>query len=375
MIKYNLIILLTIPLLSCNQPDNSGNKTDQNLWTKTAPRTIGQKEAQREWDIIITVDSIMLAINKPDKDGLTPLMFEAKLRTCYPDKIRELISKGAKVNVQDNKGFSSLMWAVIYDNIECIKVLLQHGADINIYTTSNWLSSPIRTAIFDKDPQILNILLNSGQDINHVGPDGLTPLNVAEEYGKIEYSELFIKHEIKPDNKYFNTIEILNIKEDERTRNYKFFDLSKDTILIKMDLAETIENRYVFLTPLTEKYEEFEIEQQYETSMAISGGNGGHYDLLDWKHYTSEWQKINKINKVKFQTLMYNKEDWKRFPKVTLDELKQVTKDIIKRKECQSPNDSPCYVTISTMRLRITGKIDSKWNQLIIFEFKLPMGC
>ncbi len=375
MIKYNLIILLTIPLLSCNQPDNSGNKTDQNLWTKTAPRTIGQKEAQREWDIIITVDSIMLAINKPDKDGLTPLMFEAKLRTCYPDKIRELISKGAKVNVQDNKGFSSLMWAVIYDNIECIKVLLQHGADINIYTTSNWLSSPIRKAIFEKDPQILNILLNSGQDINHVGPDGLTPLNVAEEYGKIEYSELFIKHEIKPDNKYFNTIEILNIKEDERTRNYKFFDLSKDTILIKMDLAETIENRYVFLTPLTEKYEEFEIEQQYETSMAISGGNGGHYDLLDWKHYTSEWQKINKINKVKFQTLMYNKEDWKRFPKVTLDELKQVTKDIIKRKECQSPNDSPCYVTISTMRLRITGKIDSKWNQLIIFEFKLPMGC
>ena len=94
-----------------------------------------------------------------------------------------------------------------------------------------------------RNPQLskLNRLINNWQDINHVGPDGLTPLNIAERYGKIEYAELFIKHGVSPNNIYFKTIEILNMKEDSRYRNYKIFDLTEDTILIKLDMTETIE--------------------------------------------------------------------------------------------------------------------------------------
>lgn len=95
-------------------------------------------------------------VNKPQK-GWTPLMYSAFYG--YPDMTQTLIDKGAEVNAQFNSGkpnlkkgddqmvydpktlkssyakfngFTALHFAVYYDFLDTIKVLLENGADKNI---------------------------------------------------------------------------------------------------------------------------------------------------------------------------------------------------------------------------------------------------
>lgn len=47
-------------------------------------------------------------------------------------KIQELVMQGANLNVQDEYGYTPLMWAVNYSKLDIIKLLLDAGADKTI---------------------------------------------------------------------------------------------------------------------------------------------------------------------------------------------------------------------------------------------------
>ena len=49
------------------------------------------------------------------------------------DSMQMLLAKGADVNLQDNNGITSLMWAAIYGQKKIVKVLLKKGADVNAF--------------------------------------------------------------------------------------------------------------------------------------------------------------------------------------------------------------------------------------------------
>lgn len=79
-------------------------------------------------------------INRPDKDGITPLMEAARYTYRAGSKTTAfLLSRGAKVNLKTKKGNTALIFASYAaathyedENVEVVKLLIGKGANVNV---------------------------------------------------------------------------------------------------------------------------------------------------------------------------------------------------------------------------------------------------
>lgn len=70
-------------------------------------------------------------INARDSDNQTALMYVSK--RSFNETAGFLLRNGAEVNVQSKKkGITALMRAAVSDNVELVRMLLEHGADANL---------------------------------------------------------------------------------------------------------------------------------------------------------------------------------------------------------------------------------------------------
>jgi len=155
--------------------------------------------------------------------------------------------------------------------------------------------------------------------------------------------------------------------------------INKDTAYLYSELGSTIEGQ--LLVVLSDNLSQVKVEQSYETSVTISK-EGPHCDLLNWKHYYSEWKTLNPNENGAFICEIYNQEDNEKFPKIEISNLQQEV-----RKQCgedwqllindiKSPTEYPSSVSISRYFLKVTG-IRKDNGQLIskIIVIESPMGC
>lgn len=154
-----------------------------------------------------------------------------------------------------------------------------------------------------------------------------------------------------------------------------------DTILIQLGLANDGTGQ-TYVIKKDSSIQSIEIFQNYETSLTVMN-EGPHIDLTDWKHYVSDWQKLD-ITENEFKTLDYSLSDQTKFPDVTPNEIVQAVKERLINdsggwlelaKECKGANDGPCGISISRINLKIvtTDIKGVKTERLVIFE--IPMGC
>ena len=112
-------------------------------------------------------------VNKADSQGWTPLQSAARQRR--DDTIKLLIDLGADVNLGDP---SPLVAAVMRDHVPSIKVLLEHGAEIDKPGQDGF--RPLPLAIAEDKYEAAKTLMEAGADVNSLsGADDLTPLMVA----------------------------------------------------------------------------------------------------------------------------------------------------------------------------------------------------
>jgi len=78
----------------------------------------------------------------------------------------------------------------------------------------------------------------------------------------------------------------------------------------------------VDVVPLVDDDRDLALQYQIETSMTIMD-EGPHIDLVDWKHYTSDWIDLERIDARRFRLpkIESNYELASRFPTYTVDEL------------------------------------------------------
>lgn len=153
----------------------------------------------------------------------------------------------------------------------------------------------------------------------------------------------------------------------------------KDTVYLYSELGETIEGQIISVS--TDQLTNLTVEQRYETSVTIMG-KGPHCDLIDWKHYNSDWKMLKSNEVGQFICDSYSEKDWEKFPKIQISELKAMVKKhcggeffnlILKIK---SPTEYPSGVGVSRYFLRLTGQRKDNGQtitKLIIFEE--AMGC
>lgn len=152
------------------------------------------------------------------------------------------------------------------------------------------------------------------------------------------------------------------------------------TSTLELELGASVDGQAITLYLSPGETREFKVEQQYENSLTIMD-EGPHLDLLDWKHYTSEWQVLEGIGQNKFRALTVEERDSDRFPAVTPAEIYSA---VLKRggkrwadiaKTCKGPNDDWCGVLTSRISFRISALTNGKWTIVHQVDVIVPMGC
>ncbi len=145
-------------------------------------------------------------------DGDTALMMAA--RTGKVDAVRVLLDHGAQVNGTNPRGQSPLMWAVSEKNAAAAKLLIERGANVNAKT--NPLPPPrkldlifsaptpaggmaaLMFAARQNDLASVKTLLDGGADVNLQSADGSTALLVAIINEHNELATYLLEHGADP---------------------------------------------------------------------------------------------------------------------------------------------------------------------------------
>ena len=117
--------------------------------------------------------------------GVTPLMAACQYgHSSIVDALCAYIkSKGnlEHINAQSAKGKTALYFACQYNEMSCVQLLLDAGADPNI--ADNHRRRPLSRASFEGNKDIVLALLASGAHPNHTDDEGYIPLLAASENG------------------------------------------------------------------------------------------------------------------------------------------------------------------------------------------------
>lgn len=152
-----------------------------------------------------------------------------------------------------------------------------------------------------------------------------------------------------------------------------------DTAIIAMDLNEEVESRLLNI-----EYPDFDsiaVFQKYETSFSISD-EGPHCDLIDWKHYSSDWQLLPRIGLGQFLSFEYTEKEAVQFPSVDLEELRLEVASFCGERwanliEDTDPRENLSdFVGISRIFFKFQlFETKSSQPQEKIIVFVVPMGC
>lgn len=187
-------------------------------------------------------------------------------------------------------------------------------------------------------------------------------------------------------SRYLDAIEILSIERKSIGEGATIKKVTEKLIQVDLGLGEPIAKLIILHSKMGEDYE-FRIEQQYETSLSLMD-EGPHMDLLNWKHYVSEWKILESVGRHSFVSKEVVSD---KFPKVTTAEIIQATKEQSARwaregynpeerwvkiaRKCKIPTEYPSGVSISKVRLKISVKTGKGWKEIHGIDILVPMGC
>ncbi|CAK9299740.1 unnamed protein product [Gordionus sp. m RMFG-2023] len=115
-------------------------------------------------------------IKDQDEDGLTAFHIAAKFGNLEACKIL-YATKKFKINVQDNGGWTPIIWAADNKNVGVIKWLLELGADAKL--TDSEGNTALHWSCFSGSVSACQLFLDTHCDINCQNERGDTPLHIA----------------------------------------------------------------------------------------------------------------------------------------------------------------------------------------------------
>lgn len=133
-----------------------------------------------------TVTDALLAAD-PDLD-----LFEAAT-LGYLDRLLERIDADpGGVSAFSPDGFTALHFAAFFGKAEAARVLLEHGASVDVYTRNPFANQPLHAAAAGRHVEVCRVLIAGGADVNATQHGGFTPLHEAAQHGDVEMTELFL---------------------------------------------------------------------------------------------------------------------------------------------------------------------------------------
>jgi ankyrin repeat protein len=146
------------------------------------------------------VSALMLARYRMDRASTDALLsadpeldlFEAAT-LGYVDRLRErLEADPSVVSAFSTDGFTALHFAAFFGKAEAARILLEHGASVDVYTRNPFANQPLHAAAAGRHLEVCRVLLAAGADVNATQHGGFTPLHEAAQHGDVEMTELFL---------------------------------------------------------------------------------------------------------------------------------------------------------------------------------------
>jgi len=140
---------------------------------------------------------VMLALDLCDVEICHPLdgrpIISALCRANMPVAVEHVLALGADINKRDAYGRSPVHWAVLSDDVGCLQLLIDAGADLN---TRSYVkkSTPLHLACTHGYSHSVRCLLDAGADYNIKDSLGLTPVRWARNDKYPECVEIIKKH-------------------------------------------------------------------------------------------------------------------------------------------------------------------------------------
>ena len=98
----------------------------------------------------------------------------------YPDRVRQLVTAGANVNVANDLYNTTVLHVAVcspdFESVRLpfIRLLLAHGADINAGGAGEGVT-PLMMAVRSTQPEVVRLLLDNGANVNRRTREGETP--------------------------------------------------------------------------------------------------------------------------------------------------------------------------------------------------------
>jgi hypothetical protein len=154
---------------------------------------------------------------------------------------------------------------------------------------------------------------------------------------------------------------------------------SGDVVNVDIAPGNTLEEQVISLS--SGVLENVQIEQRFETSMLVYG-NEKQCELLNWKHFSSDWSVLNKTPKGDYQCKSYNLKERTQFPSFSLEEIKEEIKnncnetcyEDIKNASAIDENNSAVVISHYFIKISGTNKSTGKVVEKTIKVYN-PIGC
>ncbi|MDB5969729.1 MAG: ankyrin repeat protein [Hydrocarboniphaga sp.] len=143
------------------------------------------------------------AVEKPatEADALSQqdrlAFFINDVRRGECDKIEPALKSGLPINGFDNLDQTPLIAAVSQNQVACVKQLIARGADVNLADHAGW-SPLIHAAYFGSGEELLSLLVDHGANVNAQNNRGLTALYLASAAGHEPQVQLLLAHGANP---------------------------------------------------------------------------------------------------------------------------------------------------------------------------------
>ena len=140
-------------------------------------------------------------VNLQDNEGWTALMYASRNSNTKSTEntVKMLIEAGANVNLQNNNGNTALMFASEYSNTKStentVKMLIEAGANVNLQDNEGWtaLMYASRNSNTKSTENTVKMLIEAGANVNLQNNEGWTPLILSSRNSNAESTEDTVK--------------------------------------------------------------------------------------------------------------------------------------------------------------------------------------
>ncbi|NXL63009.1 RFXK protein, partial [Chordeiles acutipennis] len=132
-------------------------------------------------------------VNKPDERGFTPLIWAAAFGEI--ETVRHLLEWGADPNMLAKERESALSLASMGGYTDIVIMLLERNVDINIYDWNG--GTPLLYAVRGNHVKCVEALLARGADLTTEADSGYTPMDLAVALGHKKVQQVIENHILK----------------------------------------------------------------------------------------------------------------------------------------------------------------------------------